>query len=205
MFTVAGKCDRHMGEIITVETLYYPVTSSEWVIDQKNSVNLFPSRCVSVIRIFYIYSEAEVETFPLIGMRDFVPKQVSGGGFFKMPVFEPFSRVLERASEWISANPELKFKNAQCLEVKMKIMGRIDTKVMSHSAEQGDFARIFRVAYTTTAPGNPPSPALPIFLSSVIFTPADKDASVLDIKRKMHAWVEEGIGGEAVLLGLNLC
>ena len=186
-----------MGEIITIETLYYPVTTSEWTIDQKNSVNLFPSRCVSVIRIFYLHSELEMQTFPLIGIKDFVPKQISGGGFFKMPVFESFSRVLERASNWISTNPELKFKNAQCLEVKMKIMGRIDTKVMSHSADQGDFARIFRVAYTKSDPASAPSPPpASIFLSSVIFTPADRDASVLEIKRKIHAWVEEGIGGK---------
>lgn len=187
-----------MGDIITIETLYYPVTSSSWTIDQKNSVNLFPSRCVSVIRIFYLESDEEVKSFPIIGIKDFVPKQISGGGFFKMPVFECFSRVLERASEWISSNPELKFKNAQCLEVKMKIMGRIDTKIMSHSAEQGDFARIFRVAYTKSN-DDYTSHAQPIFLSSVIFTPADQDASVLEIKRKMHAWVEEGIEGKLQL------
>jgi hypothetical protein len=188
-------CDKHMGDIITIETLYYPVTSSEWIVEQKNSVNLFPSRCVSVIRIFYMASPSLSKSFPIIGIKDFIPKQISGGGFFKMPVFESFPQVLERASEWITANPDLKFKNAQCLETKMKIMGRIDTRIMSHSADQGDFVRFFRVAYIKSDPAPSPPPP-PIFLSSVIFTPADSDASVLEIKRKIHAWIEEGIGGE---------
>ena len=138
-----------------------------------------------------------------------------------MPVFESFSAVLTRASEWISANPECQFKNAQCLEVKMKTMGRIDSKIMSHSGDRGDYVRIFRVAFikensqgtthsrsptTLSAPGTevtdvsgdtlsrPPPP--PIFLSTIIFTPADQDATVQEIKRKIHEWVVQATDGQ---------
>ena len=206
----SGKTDLKMGEIITIETLYFPVATSEWKIDYTNSAHLFPSRCVSIIRIFYSEAPTEVTTFPLIGIKDFAPKQISGGSFFKRPVFEQFSDVLSRASDWISQNPDHEFKNAQCLEVKMKSMNRIDTKIMSHNADRGDYIRIFRVAFTKrpedhgSSPepsssstngatvgenyGNPP-PA-PIFLSTIIFTPADPDATVQEIRRKIHEWVE---------------
>lgn len=194
----ARECDPRMGDIITIETLYHPVASSDWIIDDKNTLNLFPSRCVSIIRIFYFSSTEIVDEFPIIGLKDFIPKQLSGGGFFKMPVFETFSAVMKRASDWISCHPEVEFKNAQCLEVKMRIMGRIDTKTMSHSGDFGNFVRIFRVAYTTSPVATlPPNPLpVPIFLSSVIFAPADRDASVSQIKSKIHEWVEDGMPTE---------
>lgn len=142
-----------IGTIITIETLYHPVTS-DWKINAKNTLNNFPSRCVSIIRIFYskkppgVKFNSPIYKLPVIGIEDFVPKQISSGGFFKSPVFENFSQVLTRATEWITSNPELEFKNAQCLEVKMKIMGRVDTKIMSHNGDRGDYIRIYRVAYT---------------------------------------------------------
>lgn len=193
-----GRVDRKLGEIITIETLYYPVANSEWKIEETNSLSLFPSRCISIIRIFYEEAKEIVSHFPEIGLKDFVPKQISGGGFFKRPVFEPFSAVLSTASDWISSNSEIEFKNAQCLEVKMKRMGRIDSRVMSHNADRGDYIRIFRVAYIK--PNHPPAEeeneALPpIFLSSIIFTPGDKDATVHEIRRKIHEWVEMATRG----------
>lgn len=142
-----------IGSIITIETLYHPVTS-DWKIDNKNTLKNFPSRCVSIIRIFYskkppgVKFNCPIYKLPSIGIEDFVPKQLSSGGFFKSPVFENFSQVLTRATDWITSNPELEFKNAQCLEVKMKTMGRIDTKIMSHNGDRGDYIRIYRVAYT---------------------------------------------------------
>lgn len=208
-----GLVDKKMGEIITIETLYHPVATSEWKIDDKNSLNLFPSRCIVILRIFYIESDKIRKLFPTIGVKDFVPKQVSGGGFFKMPVFESFSNVLTRASEWISSNVECEFKNAQCLEVKMKTMGRIDSRIMSHSGDRGDYVRIFRVAYikqeasisesssTNMTLGNKESPSClpppppPIFLSTIIFTPADQDATVSEIKRRLHDWVVQATDG----------
>lgn len=217
-----GSIDKKMGDVVTIETLYHPVATSEWKIDDKNSLNLFPSRCIVILRIFYIESDKVHTSFPTIGIKDFIPKQVSGGGFFKMPVFESFSAVLTRASEWISANPECEFKNAQCLEVKMKTMGKIDSRVMSHSGDRGDYVRIFRVAYikqppsvsssslpvpeTSTDAGSdklsPSSGPPPIFLSTIIFTPADKDATVSEIKRRFHDWVVQATDGQYITIFL---
>lgn len=196
-----GRVDRKLGEIITIETLYYPVANSDWKIEETNSLSLFPSRCISIIRIFYEESEKNVTHFPEIGLKDFVPKQISGGGFFKRPVFEPFSSVLSTASDWIASNSDIEFKNAQCLEVKMKRMGRVDSRVMSHNADRGDYIRIFRVAYikpcqdTLTSDIDIDTKLPPIFLSSIIFTPGDKDATVHEIRRKIHEWVEMATGG----------
>lgn len=193
-----GRVDRKLGEIITIETLYHPVANSEWKIEEKNSLSLFPSRCISIIRIFYFEAKEIVTHFPEIGLKDFVPKQISGGGFFKRPVFEPFSEVLSTASDWISSSSEIEFKNAQCLEVKMKRMGRVDSRIMSHSADRGDYIRIFRVAYTkphASSSSECDRELPPIFLSSIIFTPGDKDATVHEIRRKIHEWVEMATRG----------
>lgn len=195
-----GRVDRKLGEIITIETLYYPVANSDWRIEETNSLSLFPSRCISIIRIFYEEAEKIVTNFPEIGIKDFVPKQISGGGFFKRPVFEPFSSLLSTASDWIACNSDIEFKNAQCLEVKMKRMGRIDSRVMSHNADRGDYIRIFRVAYikpppTLTNDTDMDRKGPPIFLSTIIFTPGDKDATVHEIRRKIHEWVEMATGG----------
>lgn len=188
-----GRVDKKLGEIITIETLYYPVANSDWKIEEKTSINLFPSRCISIIRIFYTEASEEVTSYPEIGIKDFIPKQISGGGFFKRPVFEDFSAVLSTASDWITANPECEFKNAQCLEVKMR-WGRIDSRVMSHNADRGDYIRIFRVSYIKKNAldlngGENGQEQTPIFLSTIIFTPADKDATVQEIRRKIHEWV----------------
>ena len=191
-----GRVDRKLGEIITIETLYYPVANSDWKIEEKNSLSLFPSRCISIIRIFYAEAEEVVTGYPEIGIKDFVPKQISRGGFFKRPVFEPFSAVLSTASDWIASNTDIEFKNAQCLEVKMKRMGRIDSRVMSHNADRGDYIRIFRVAYIKPLKPDEEKVPPPMFLSSIIFTPGDKDATVHEIRRKIHEWVEMATRGE---------
>ena len=51
---------------------------------------------------------------------DFVPQQISGGGFFKRPKFEPFDEVIQRASQWLNDNPKVNFRNAQSIDIKMK-------------------------------------------------------------------------------------
>ena len=172
-----------IGSIITIETLYHPVTT-DWKIDSKNSLNNFPSRCVSIIRIFYsrkppgVKFNSPLYKLPMIGINDFVPKQMSSGGFFKSPVFENFSQVLTRATDWITQNPELEFKNAQCLEVKMKTMGRIDTKIMSHNGDRGDYIRIYRVAYTkSTGQLNAPRSLVPSTSQ-----PTHVDTSQVDVR-----------------------
>ena len=187
-------------------------------------MNLFPSRCISLIRIFYTEAKSPPDKFPFIGVKDFVPRHISGGSLFKRPTFEPLSDVITRASEWLSEHPEADFRNAQCLEVKMKIMGRVDSRVMSHTADRGDYIRIFRVSYVTDAEhvadlkasevnrksnyelAPKPSTSVrnddtlaPIYLSSIIFTPAGPEATVQEIRRKIHEWVEQATKGKPTL------
>ncbi|KAI1289768.1 hypothetical protein HDE_09260 [Halotydeus destructor] len=207
-----GKSDLLLGDVITIETLYYPADSS-WKTEAECKVHLFPSRCISLIRIFYFEAKTPPETYPVIGIKDFVPKHISGGSLFKKPTFEPLSDVISRASSWLSHHPDADFRNAQCLEVKMKIMGRVDPKIMSHTADRGDYIRIFRVAYVTTAEyadqlkmedkkshdksashlahqastSGDHKPT--IYMSSVIFTPAGPEATVQEIRRRIHEWV----------------
>ncbi|RWS29280.1 hypothetical protein B4U80_00675 [Leptotrombidium deliense] len=177
-----GKID---GKILTIETLYFPA-NAEWVIDPELTLHIFPTKCVSIIRIFF---EKGKVCKDIVGIKDYVPKLIGGGGFFKKPEFEQFSDCIQRASEWLSENPELDLKNAQCLEVKIKSISQIDTGIMSHSADRGDYIRIFRMAYTKSTDRQQLPPPPPIYLSSVIFTPAGHETSVHEIKRKMHEWV----------------
>ncbi|RWS15785.1 hypothetical protein B4U79_02259 [Dinothrombium tinctorium] len=177
-----GRLD---GKIITIETLNFPA-NAEWQIDPELTLHIFPTKCVSIIRIFYEKGEICKD---LIGIEDFVPKRISGGGFFKKPEFQTVSDCIQRASEWLSDNPNYDFKNAQCLEVKMKSLSVIDTKIMSHSADRGDYIRIFRVAYTKPIAQNEFGASRPIFLTSVIFTPGDQEATIYEIKRKMQEWI----------------
>ena len=49
-----------------------------------------------------------------------MPQQISGGGFFKRPKFEPFDEVVQRASQWLNDNTKVNFRNAQSIDIKMK-------------------------------------------------------------------------------------
>ncbi|XP_015790368.1 uncharacterized protein LOC107367203 [Tetranychus urticae] len=191
------------GTPITIETLYFPA-NSDWEIDPEATLHVFPGKCVSIIRLFYI-SGADNCT-EQIGIRDFTPKLLTGGGLFKKPSFENLSGTMSRASDWLANNGSLEFKNAQCLEIKVKNYKHIETNSMSHSSDRGDYLRIFRVAYTkrpTDSVQDTPDSLRPddsntfsprsIFLSSVIFTPADRETSLTQIKRKLHDWVDKAI------------
>ncbi|XP_013772958.1 uncharacterized protein LOC106458050, partial [Limulus polyphemus] len=70
-----------------------------------------------VIRVFYEHGLPSVED---IGLADFVPAALSEGGFFSFPIFEPYSNVITKASQWCAQQVGLRFCNAQSIEVKMK-------------------------------------------------------------------------------------
>ena len=98
-----------------------------------------------------------------IQIKDFIPKTLSRGTFFKKPEFEQLSACIQRASRFIedeSAMHQLRyralmkelkmenndflfdFKNAQCIEIKTKILKHnIDSKVMAHTTDNGDYIR----------------------------------------------------------------
>lgn len=197
---------RKIGEIITIETLQCPA-ALDWTLEDSTKPQIFPpNRCVSIIRLFYaanIPQSAQLH----VGIKDFVPSKLSGDSFFRRPEFEAFSSVVQRASDWLADNPEADFKNAQCLEMRMKSISSVDSSSLSHVADRGNYLRIFRVAYVCdkayakalsedeqadsielkSPPADPP--AAPIYLSSVIFTPADKDACVQDIRLQIEKYI----------------
>ena len=167
---------------MTIETLYFPV-DCDFVINTKleHTLFTFPSSYVSILRVFYIeYKKIENESLTCklrklnysfkINIKDFIPKTLKKGTFFKRPEFEKLTNCIERASKWIEDESRLHqlkyqklmkeletgnskdflfdFKNAQCIEIKTKILKHnIDSKVMAHTTDNGDYIRIFRIAY----------------------------------------------------------
>lgn len=169
--------------VITVETLYFPV-DCDWIIDNKLELTLhsFPSNYVCILRVFFIeYASSRTSDESLTGklnrlnyafriqLKDFIPRTLSKGTFFKRPEFEQLSCCIRRASNWIERESKLHqskfqnlikqlnnvelsdflfdFKNAQCIEVKTKVLKhKIDSKIMAHTSNSGDYIRIFRVS-----------------------------------------------------------
>ena len=97
------------------------------------TLHFFPCKCVSILRVFYDFGKPINKK---IGIKDFTPKLKVGSGSFKKPSFEPLLKCITRASSWLSDNPNIDFKNAQCLEIKVKVKSLtfIETDIMSHSA-----------------------------------------------------------------------
>jgi len=54
-----------------------------------------------------------------VGLADFIPNHLSGGGLFSRPKFEGQDLVLGKVSTWMSENPEIIFCNAQTIDVQM--------------------------------------------------------------------------------------
>lgn len=275
------------SQIVTVETLYVPA-SGDWTVDTELTLRTFPGRYVAILRVFYAPDEspaaghlqsalAQCGMHFELGVLDFLPKHVSGGGLFRRPQFEPLSTCIARAGDWIRAQSRkdarsserrlatldepvrgllaaqraFEFKNAQCLEVWMRGLHHVDSGQMHCASDRGDYLRMFRVCYvrlvrdggtsadagaagktsraadrgrsgkarktprlvaaeeseTVDTEAESDDDALvgvdklgaadmdgghlqTIHLSSVIFTPADAEATVAEIKRKMHSWVE---------------
>jgi len=186
---------RIRGKVVTIETLYIPA-DTEWNIDPELTLHFFPSKCVSILRIFY---QPGVPVDKEIGIKDFVPKLNGSGGFFKKPSFEPLSKCINRASDWLADNSDIDFKNAQCLEIKIKSRSHIETNILSHSVDHGDYLRIFRVAYTkrrAESLQNKESLSPLVCFTSIIFTPADKETTIQSIKVKLDEWIERASVGQ---------
>ncbi|XP_054161102.1 uncharacterized protein LOC128959187 [Oppia nitens] len=207
------------SRLITIEALNV-VANGEWRIDTELSVADESVRHVTIIRVFYESSVGGVGGDnglfnEHIGIADFTPHHLSGGSLFKRPHFESFSSIIDRASQWLSDNPEINFLNAQSIDIKLKSLTKVDTRVCSHT-EHGDYIHILRVAYTkpfehllggqTSAdntsnssrtadnqsigwPTGPPPPA-PIYLSSKVFLVSKQDI-LDDVHHKINNWVKD--------------
>jgi hypothetical protein len=102
--------------LITIESLNVEA-NSDWKINSEQSVADESSRHVTIIRLFYEEGPCLEEE---IGIADFTPHHLSGGSLFKRPHFEQFSSIIDRASQWLSDNPEINFLNAQSIDIKLK-------------------------------------------------------------------------------------
>ncbi|CAG2161784.1 unnamed protein product [Oppiella nova] len=193
--------------LITIESLNVEA-NADWKIDPELSVVEESSRHVTIIRLFYEQGDCLEEE---IGIADFTPHHLSGGSLFKRPHFEQFSSIIDRASQWLSDNPEINFLNAQSIDIKLKsrvlanivschfathanTVTKVDTRACSHT-EHGDYVHILRVAYTkpfepeVEHTGGPPPPA-PIYLSSKVFLVTKNDV-LDDIHHRINNWIKE--------------
>ena len=71
-----------------------------------------------VLRVFY--QENAMLCDGGIGILDFIPRHLSGGGLFKRPKYEPFDEVLTRAYIWLSEHNYARLINLKTLDVKLK-------------------------------------------------------------------------------------
>ncbi|KAI1303177.1 hypothetical protein HDE_02418 [Halotydeus destructor] len=181
------------GRILTIETLQCDA-GHDWTVLPDVSLSFFSNKSVFILRLFI---EQGPPTEQEIGIADFVPQHLSGGGFFKRPKFESYNDVMSRASTWLTEEPDIDFKNAQSIDIKLKSLGSMDTKSMTYT-EHGDYLRIFRIAYTKpikcTLPEEEPSTmtlSSPVFLASKLFYPSKKNDTISDMRCRLEEWVLE--------------
>ncbi|CAG2115730.1 unnamed protein product, partial [Medioppia subpectinata] len=141
----AVNAEEITGKVLNVQTLACGA-SHEWRVDaQSTQAKPWVGKTVYVLRVFYALGPIHEE---LVGLADFVPECLVGGGVFKKPKFESQSSLVRKASKWLSDNPEVNFCSASSMDVKLKSMVSIDTKQMSITRDTGDFVRILRLVYT---------------------------------------------------------
>ncbi|OTF83030.1 hypothetical protein BLA29_005507, partial [Euroglyphus maynei] len=108
---------------------------------------------VNLIRVFYVSKpiceyDNEISTQnpkEQIGIIDFVPRCISGGGFIKYPRFETQTDIIDKATMWMTKNSQYKYLNFSSIDIKLKSMTSIDSGEMTFSRNTGDFVRIIRL------------------------------------------------------------
>ncbi|RWS29265.1 hypothetical protein B4U80_10132 [Leptotrombidium deliense] len=196
------------GRIITLETLQCEA-GTDWKVDPEVSLSSFSSKNMFILRIFYEQGtpcdeliNVSMQTYPFAGIVDFVPKHISGGGFFRKPKFETYSEVMSRATKWLSQNPDVNFKNAQSVDIKLKSWNskesEVDYRNMFFKKSKSDFLlKFIRVFYATENTevncDKLVSPPKPVLLNCKIFVPAklgpQEYEDCIGTKRKMEAWL----------------
>lgn len=105
------------GQIVSVECLQCE-SSADWTVDPEQTL---PGSSINKVTIVRLYYEESLQPFDEeIGLADFIPQHLSGGSLFSRPEFESFASVIDRASHWLSENPEINFRNTQSIDVKLK-------------------------------------------------------------------------------------
>ncbi|XP_064487178.1 uncharacterized protein LOC135399271 isoform X2 [Ornithodoros turicata] len=93
---------------------------------------------------------------PPPGVADFVPEEIEPEDCCWSPIFENFSNVLAKASQWCAEQSGIRFCNAQSLEIKLHSGNDVDTQQLSYSERSNAitrYIRVLRVAYTKPLEG----------------------------------------------------
>lgn len=83
---------------------------------------------INLIRVFYVskpiceYDNELSTQYPKeqIGIIDFVPRCISGGGFIKYPRFETQTDIIDKATMWMTKNSQYKYLNFSSIDIKLK-------------------------------------------------------------------------------------
>jgi hypothetical protein len=101
------------GRILNVQTIKCPADDN-WEFDGQETDPKTSGKYIFLLRVFY---EVGPPGDSLVGLADFIPQHISGGGLFSWPKFETQKEVLAKLSSWISENPEIIFCNAQTVDI----------------------------------------------------------------------------------------
>ncbi|GFY57252.1 transposon Ty3-I Gag-Pol polyprotein [Trichonephila inaurata madagascariensis] len=179
---------RHSGEIDPERTC--------WVEGGKRQKHF-----LFILRIFFEISDGEPEE---IGIMDFIPDAITRGGVFSYPRYEPFSNVIQKASNWCAMQNGIRICNTQSVELKMKTGLEVNPQRMSFTehGERGTFyVRILRVAYVKTRDLSFKNQIMPMSVTQLTcktFVPMQLTTSLFvpdfenlqETKERVTAWVK---------------
>lgn len=119
------QTDAVRWKLITLESLKVEARP-DWSIDTEASLAEEAQRHLTILRLYY--EECDIDNVLMrnakhalsIGVEDFKPRHLSGGSFFKRPQFEPFSSLVQRATNWLASQSAVCFLNAQSIDIKVK-------------------------------------------------------------------------------------
>ena len=86
------------GNLITVESLICESSGASWRVEPDVTLSSVSAKKMIVLRLFY--QENLISPDTSIGIIDFIPRHLSGGGLFKRPKYEAFDDVI---SEYLFA------------------------------------------------------------------------------------------------------
>ncbi|KAI0212394.1 hypothetical protein LSAT2_002699 [Lamellibrachia satsuma] len=118
------------------------------------------------------YMQAAQE-FPLSYV-DFIPALIKPGGVLKSPTYERFGDLMKKANNWLQANPTIRVKTCESLEVRMD-QQQINTDVATSINYQSmqSYVRCLRIWITSKTAADMAEPQQIGYLNVV---PACKDA-----------------------------
>lgn len=129
---VKNKINGNILNVVTFPCFYHKEMIYQNFSENKIEVGKIPvGHIVNLVRIFSLgkrntnliqdNQNALIENNnELIGFIHFVPKCISGGGFIKYPKFETQSDIIDKATMWLSKNPQYKLLNFTSVDIKLK-------------------------------------------------------------------------------------